>query len=164
MIVSNSNTVGCQPELGSSILADDFPHFGKRKSSSANTSIESLIIFHVPPFDLSTSAAQFISKIKSFEHLKPNWDSYGAIPPSGDTVEKAVAFVRRADSNLLPVYFVAPGPNGEIVVEFRNGNREASVYFNPDGSDDVILSEGNEVVSEGTLDEDYQNLLSFINA
>ena len=103
-----------------------------------------------------------ISKIKSFEHLKPNWDSYGAIPPSGDTVEKAVAFIRRADSNLLPVYFVAPGPNGEIVVEFRNGNREASVYFNPDGSDDVILSEGNEVLSEGTLDEDYQNLLSFI--
>ena len=65
--------------------------------------------------------------------------------------------------NLLPLYFVAPGPNGEVVIEFRHGNREAAAYFNTDGSTELILNEGNHFVLEGTLEENYKDLLSFNN-
>lgn len=107
---------------------------------------------------------QFITKLESFKSLEPNWDSYGAQPPSSKTVETAINFVKKADKNELPLYFVAPGPNGELVIEFRKGKKEASAFINPDGSTELILNEGNNYVLEGTLEDNYKDLLNFINA
>jgi type I restriction enzyme S subunit len=114
--------------------------------------------------ELSSPTKQFITKLESFKSLEPNWDSYGAQPPSSKTVETAISFVKKADKNELPLYFVAPGPNGELVIKFRKGKKEASAFINPDGSTELILNEGNNYVLEGTLEDNYKDLLNFINA
>jgi hypothetical protein len=103
-----------------------------------------------------------VNKLRSFKELKENWDSYGALPPSPATIDAAIRFIRKADRNLLPLYFAAPGPNGELVFEFRNGNREAAVYFNPEGTNELILLEQNQIRFEGSLDMNYRDLLEFM--
>ena len=112
---------------------------------------------------LSDSAKQFIAKVQSFKSLEPNWDSNGALPPSKENVDLAISFIAKTDKNLLPLYFVAPGPNGELVIEYRKGNKEASVYISSDGSMELILNEGNNFFLEGTVEENYRDLLNFIN-
>ena len=129
--------------------------------SIANTTSITYISF-TSPF-LSEPAKQLVNKIKGFRILEKNWDSYGAVPPTPPVIEEAIRFVKKADTNLLPFYFTSPGPNGELLIEFRKGNREAAAYFNPDGPTELILTENNQITLEGSLEENYRDLLLFIN-
>ena len=113
---------------------------------------------------LSEIAAQMIAKAKSFKSLQDNWDSHGAIAPTSENIERAISFIKHADKNLLPFYFTAPGPNGELVVEFKKGSKEAAAYFNPDGTTELVMNEGDVFLEEGTIENNYKDLLQFINA
>ena len=115
-----------------------------------NTSIVIDIYSHTPP--LSNAAMKAASKILGFRNIADNWDSYGAEKPSESAIVNALSFIRVIDAHGIPVYFTAPGPNGEIVVELRKGNYEAEVYFNADNSNEILIYEGDTCISEGMLD------------
>jgi hypothetical protein len=122
----------------------------------------STILSSYKKLQLSQSAANIMHKIYSFGQLMNNWDGEGALAPTKSLIEEVNAFVIKADSNNLPFYFTAPGPNGEIVVEFKNGSREAGVYFH--GSTTVlVLNELDSIFYEGPLAGSYARLLSFMN-
>lgn len=163
MPVSNNSILDFEFKTGSSVWLADFPSLEGTKNTMANTTKIMHLLYWNSSSPLSNAAKQFISKLKSFESLEPNWDTYGALTPSAHAISRAVELVRKADRNLLPVYFVAPGPNGEVVVEFRRGHKEAAVYFRDDNSTELILNEGNDFVLEGTLEHNYEDLLTFIN-
>ena len=114
-------------------------------------------------FSLTEGAKQIVNKINSFKELHENWDGHGAIPPSVDVIDDAISFVRKADKNLLPFYFAAPGPNGELAIEFRKADKEAAVYFNPEGGNEVLFTRGNQITFEGLLEGNYKNLILFLN-
>jgi hypothetical protein len=163
MPASNNLTLEFEPEASSSVWTrDNFQYFG-RKHMATNATRIGLVFYSSAYTPLSDSAKQFITKLQSFKSLAPNWDSYGAVPPSEKNVNLAISFITKADKNLLPFYFVAPGPNGELILEFRKGNKEASAYFNPDSSTELILNEGDHYILEGTIEENYKDLLNFIN-
>lgn len=130
--------------------------------SLANDNLIFYKVFVTAPI-MSEKAIQIISKLNSFKALQPNWDSYGAIPPRKSTIDKAISTVKKFDENQLPLYFTAPGPNGELVIEFKNGEKEAAAYINPDGSTELVMNEGDNFVLEGTLEDNYKDLLKFIN-
>ncbi|MBW7940927.1 MAG: hypothetical protein H3C64_00665 [Candidatus Kuenenia stuttgartiensis] len=115
-----------------------------------NTSIVIDIYPQTP--SLSNAAMKATSKILGFRNFADNWDSYGAEKPSESAIVNALSFIRVIDAHGIPVYFVAPGPNVEIVVELRKGNYEAEVYFNADNSNEVLIYEGDACISEGALD------------
>lgn len=115
-----------------------------------NSSIVIGIYSPTPP--LSNAAMKAASKILSFRNFADNWDSYGAEKPSERAIVNALSFIRVVDANGIPVYFTAPGPNGEIVVELRKGNYEAEVYFHANNSNEVLIYEGDTCISEGMLD------------
>lgn len=170
MIASSDLILDAERGFDSSVISRDFiDSFRDRKSAIASATVVGLIFYELPipvaqfNVGLSSPAAQFIARLESFKSLAPNWDSYGAIPPAKDIVDKAISFVRKADENDLPLFFVAPGPNGELVIEFKNGAKEASAFVNPDGSTELILNEGNNYLLEGTLEKNYKDLLQFIN-
>lgn len=163
MPASNNLTIDFEPEASSSAWTETYPYFEERKTMITNTTVVGMTFYGGTFSPLSDTAKQFISKLLSLRSLETNWDTYGAVPPSKENIYRAIELVYKADKNLLPLYFVAPGPNGEVVVEFRHGNREAAAYFNTDGSTELILNEGNHFVLEGTLEENYKNLLFFIN-
>lgn len=115
-----------------------------------NPSIVIDIYSHTPP--LSNAAMKTASKILGFRNYADNWDSYGAEKPSESAIVNALSFIRVIDAHGISVYFTAPGPNGEIVVELRKGNYEAEVYFNADNSNEILIYEGDACISEGVLD------------
>ena len=97
---------------------------------------------------LSEDAINAISKLQGFAQLAPNWDSYGAAAPTAQVIKRAEKFIREIDKQGITVYFVAPGPNGEILVEFQKGRRSAEVYFHPDQLANFALFEEDELVDE----------------
>lgn len=146
------------------IALQEAPPYRKRCASSSiylseafeteqqewNTSIVLDIYSHTP--SLSNAAMKAASKILGFRNYADNWDSYGAERPSESAIVNALSFIRVIDAHRIPVYFTAPGPNGEIVVELRKGNYEAEVYFNADNSNEALIYEGDACISEGMLD------------
>jgi hypothetical protein len=162
---SNSLTLDFETERSTSSLLThgNLGYLSDRRYSAANTTVIGFVFYNSNFTPLSDSAKQFITKLQSFKSLEPNWDSYGALPPSKESVDTAISFVAKTDKNLLPLYFVAPGPNGEVVLEFREGNKEASAYINADGTTELILNEGNNFFLEGTMEDNYKDLLHFIN-
>lgn len=95
--------------------------------------------------------ATAIKKLKSFRNIGSNWDGYGAEKPSQKGIDKAIKFVEHLGEWEQPVYFVAPGPNGEILVELKNGNRTIEVFFQPDGQREYVMFEGEKAVEENTF-------------
>lgn len=71
--------------------------------------------------------------------LQPNWDGYNADPIVPEVVEVAKEFVgvlhallgRGGDETNM---FVAPGPDGGVLVEWDDEGAEYEMEINPDGS------------------------------
>ncbi len=158
MKVLNNLVLDSDPEVSFSVMPG---WFTPDRHNTMAGSIAVVRMEFVP--ELSASAKQFISKLNSYRVLEPDWDSYGADVPSDESIDQAIGLIKKADRNALPVYFVAPGPNGELVIEFKKGKKEAAVYINPDRSTELVVRQGDNYLLEGTLEENYSDLLSLIN-
>jgi hypothetical protein len=116
--------------------------------------------------DLSSfprESIELIQKINSFITLNNNWDSYGAGAPSVISIRNARRFIIRNALVSLPLYFVSPGVNGEIMIECKKGSKAAEIYFNPDESDELLLFDDNQCIFEGSLNDSFTFLISFFN-
>jgi hypothetical protein len=161
MTASNSLLLDCDPEVEFAPAITSDVYWATNQKFVSNTTSVVYVSFTSTSF--SEEAKQIISRLTSFRTLEENWDSYGAVAPNQQIIENAIRFVKKADKNLLPFFFAAPGPNGELVIEFKKGNREAAAYFNPEGTTELILSENNQTQLEGSLEDNYKDLLSFMN-
>lgn len=114
--------------------------------------------------EITLKAKLALSKIESFKFLEDNWDSYGAGSISKISIEKAKQFIRLADNDGLIVYFTAPGRNGDVLVEFRLTERIlAEIYFKGDGTNELLIFRDSNCITEGTIEENYNELLKFKN-
>lgn len=100
-----------------------------------------------------------LQKLSTFKQLAPNWDSYGAEAPSPIAIGQAMHFLTENHYLSLPFYFIATGVNGEVLLEFQEGDKAAEIYFNPDGSTELLLFQNNDAVLEGSLAEHFPNLI-----
>lgn len=104
-----------------------------------------------------------LQKLNSFTSLKYNWDSYGAIPPSLMSIRNARRFLFKNANVSLPFYFVSPGINGEVMIELNKDQKAAEIYFNPDGSEELLLFENNNCILEKEDVSSYTDLIEFFN-
>jgi hypothetical protein len=112
--------------------------------------------------NLSQAAKSALEKVEKLKALAPNWDSYQADPPSSVAIASSQVFIKRADKDRMRVYFVAPGRNGEVLVEFKDPNgKAAEIYFEPLGAAEVLMYDQEECVHEGSLMENYERLTHF---
>lgn len=103
---------------------------------------------------LTDEALDAIIKIKSYQRLENNWDSYGGIAPTKEIIEQAKDFVIKMDSYGCKIFFSAPGPNGEILVELKKDNRSVEVVFNDNKNVEVAFFENENCIEEiNFLDE-----------
>ena len=115
--------------------------------------------------NLSQAAKSALEKVEKLKALAPNWDSYQADPPSPVAIASSQVFIKRADEDGMRVYFVAPGRNGEVLVEFKGPNgKAAEIYFEPQGAAEVLMYDHEECVHEGSLIDNYEKLTHFLNA
>lgn len=106
-------------------------------------------------------ARDMITRLEQMRDLKDGWNAYGAEIPSPEAIKYAVKFIVDNIQYGLPYYFVAPGVNGEVMIELKEGDRTAEIYFWEDHSTELLLLENEKVALEGTLKMDYQKLLQF---
>jgi hypothetical protein len=103
-----------------------------------------------------------IEKIDSFLNLNDNWDSYGAETLSKIAIENAKNFIKLANNDGLEVYFTAPGRNGDVLVEFQFSKRiSAEIYFNSDGSNELLIFGDTECITEGSIESNYIELITY---
>ncbi len=112
--------------------------------------------------NLSIKSLNALKKIDAFLGLTDNWDSYGAIKPSEKSINQAKDFIKKADADRLQVYFTAPGRSGDVLVEYRLTDEiSAEVYFNPDGSSEVLIFKGSDCIAEGNIEDNYGKLFRY---
>lgn len=111
----------------------------------------------------SQEISQLLQKLDRIELLEDNWNGYDADTPSENAIQAARDFIIENRDLALPFYFLAPGVQGEIILEFSHNNRSAELYFNKDNTTELIFLEDDEAVLEGALDENFTQLINFLN-
>jgi hypothetical protein len=110
---------------------------------------------------LSVSAFEIVKKLNKFKLLKDNWDNNDGVAPNKILIDTAIEFVNKMDKFDLTFYFTAPGPNGEILVELKNGKNTTEVYFNEDLTTEMILYKSNEQLYFGNID--FKKIVSHLS-
>lgn len=62
--------------------------------------------------------------LNSMEQLEDNWDEDDAIIPDSSCLKFAKDIVSRMDKLGQYIYQIAPGPNGEVMLDFRKGDKK----------------------------------------
>jgi hypothetical protein len=128
-------------------------------SPSRNSSI-----YLSQPHYFPDKVAEMIRKLQRLKHLLPGWDSYSADAPSPAAVALAESFLVENYHLANLFYFLAPGVNGEIMIEFQKEDKAAELYLLPDGANELILFEKDDVVLEGNLKDHFKDLIAFFNS
>lgn len=97
-----------------------------------------------------------VDKISEFADLKENWDSYGASPVPESVISTAKDVVRKIYLRNIEVYFTAPSPSGDIMIELRNLGKTLEIEILSDGNCTYTSYEG-EKVEEGVYDSESHN-------
>jgi len=110
-----------------------------------------------------SSIIPFIQKLNAFSSLEQGWDGYNAEKPDINAINAAKNFLMVNQQFALPFYFIAPGVNAEIMLEFKDGNKGAELYFNSNDSTELLLFDNDEVKFEGPLENNFEQLIQFFN-
>lgn len=78
---------------------------------------------------LSFINKQEIQRIRSFFQLEKNWDSYDSEKIDHEVISKAIDMVKDINALDEDVYFTAPGPNGEIMIQLKKENKEVEIII-----------------------------------
>lgn len=117
-----------------------------------------LIVINQPPDE----AMNVLAKLLSFRRLQENWDSYGTAKPSERAIRAAMDLVQDLDRAGQNVYFVAPGPNGEVVMELKREDRSLEIYIDQEGNREYVVFEGSQCVRESPSISDVYELIAAI--
>jgi len=77
-----------------------------------------------------------VMRINTMRGLQDDWDSYGAVAPQEQSIERAIVFIR----GILGNPHVCPSVNGNVVFEWNGGSIEIGATPN----DDFIWIDGDE--------------------
>ncbi len=94
--------------------------------------------------------------IQDLSKLEDNWDSYDGKKPHPWSLEKADYLLGALDIIGQEVYHIAPGPNGEVMVEIHKDDREAEVILYPDKDRYVIFGKRTSSKESWTEQGDFE--------
>ena len=92
-----------------------------------------------------------IQKVKSFTELEENWDSYGAQKVSEEVTENSILLIEAIDFLDEDVYFTSPGPNGEIMIQLKNEDKEVELIVY-ESKTKFVTFENNEFKKQGDFE------------
>jgi hypothetical protein len=98
---------------------------------------------------LRDDLASVHERISGFATLQPNWDSYGAEPPSTSAIRTArlvlddlvILYARRFGEKALP-FWASPLPSGGVQLEWRAPTAELEVEVDAKGQLAFLLQRG----------------------
>lgn len=92
---------------------------------------EGSTIFKFPESDHFDLNARALRLLEDFKTLRDNWDGDDARAPDAGAVRQAENLVHQLQRIGQRVYHVAPGPNGEVLVDLREKGKSAEILFYP---------------------------------
>lgn len=101
--------------------------------------------------ELSPKNKLVINKIQSFGNLEENWDSYDADVITKEVIDSSVRFVEKINQLNQDIYFAAPGPNGEISIELKSGDKNAEMLIYPNKKYKHIFFNNDKFEGQGTI-------------
>ncbi|TAL34485.1 MAG: hypothetical protein EPN93_12245 [Spirochaetes bacterium] len=126
--------------------------------------IDTSLFLHRDVESLSLDSRLQINKIQSFGNLPDNWDGYGAARPDSAAIDAAISAVKTFDRYNQKIYFTAPGPSGDILLELKNGDKTIELYYNGSTIENALFK-GDECEIESTLKTDeYSDLIRWLTA
>jgi hypothetical protein len=110
----------------------------------------------VNPGNNINSLIKTINELGGYADLKENWDSYGASPVPESVLSRSKDIVRKIYLRNIEVYYTAPSPGGDIVIELRNLDKTLEIEILSDGNCTYTSYEG-DIVEEGVYDSESHN-------
>ena len=110
-------------------------------NSTVVTSVESI----------STQNKLEIQRIKELAKLDANWDGDNASKISDISIANAISLIEDINFHNVGVYFTAPGPNSDIMVQLKNGSSEIEFIVYPTKTKYVRYSK-NKLVDQGNYE------------
>lgn len=89
-----------------------------------------------------------IRRIWSFKILKHNWDGEFSPPIGRMALIKAERVIRNLDTWGIKPFFVSPGKEGEVVIEYSKKPYSCEIWVQEDGSNEIYLYENSDLVEE----------------
>lgn len=102
---------------------------------------------------VSDNNRKHIFTLKSFVNLQSNWDSYNANKPSLTALTKSLSFVQLLSERGIEVFFVAPTPDGDIIIEIKSEAANLEFIFSEEVDDKIVASFNGLFSSEAVLNE-----------
>lgn len=98
--------------------------------------------------DTERALATLEERIARFADLEPDWDSYGAKPIFPEAIAKAQKVLRsliqcaepQLEERMLSVW-IAPLPNGGVLLEWRRAMADVEVEVTADGALDLLVEQ-----------------------
>ncbi|MDX2278001.1 MAG: hypothetical protein NW218_00370 [Saprospiraceae bacterium] len=97
----------------------------------SNDPLEGSSIFQSSNYESYNINERALRLLKSFYSLHDNWDGDDALAPSIEVLRQSESLVRLLERTGQKVYHVAPGPNGEIMINLRENGKSAEILFYP---------------------------------
>ncbi|WP_020606071.1 hypothetical protein [Spirosoma spitsbergense] len=115
-------------------------------------------------FDVLTLNRQKLSDIVSYKNLVDNWDEDDAVAPSPQTIMVALGVALLLTATGQSIYHIVPGPNGEIMINLRNGTKSAELLAYPGGRNKFVRIGPSEMPEQGALTpESLRETLQWLN-
>ena len=107
---------------------------------------------------------QHLSAIMKYKYLVNNWDEDGAVAPTHHTITIALDIVLLLIASGQAIYHTSPGPNGEIMINLRKGDKSAELLAFPDGRNKLVRISLDEIPEQGALSpESLRETLKWLN-
>jgi len=108
---------------------------------------------------------RILKLLDSYKLLSKNWDEDGAVAPSPFSISSALFLTKTLEKHGQTIFHAAPGPNGEIMLDIRNGKNTKSleIIFYSDKSVSVLFPEIGKPSQQIFKFEHLPNLLQWLN-
>lgn len=90
-----------------------------------------------------------ITRIKTFTELESGWDSYNSDKITKQVINRTIKYIEEINDYNQDIYFSSPGPNGEISIELKHGEKNAEILIYPDNKTKYVFFEGNNFKMQG---------------
>ena len=104
-----------------------------------------------------------IQRVKDLAKLDSNWDGDNSLKINEVSIKNAISLIESLNDLSCEVYFTAPGPNSDILIQLKNNYKEIEFILYPNKSKFVLFS-NNSLVEQGNLSfGELPNLINWLN-
>jgi len=154
-------------------FVDNYTIFPQNITGSAYTTVQEMpkgnepvasIVFSAETNSFPNLNEREIQLLQEYKLLKDNWDGDEAKAPGKFPILIAEFLVKSLQSAGQKVFHVAPGPNGEVLIDLRNKSKSIELLFYETKSNFVLFSDLEEP-QQGAFELNMlPKLLKWLNA